>query len=262
MRAPVCVGLLFGDFDDFTALVLAALRAGAVRQLRLVAVRALGDAGQAQVIVRAAGRGAPLGVSTFRIRHLVSSFYCFRVPNFKSRNAVQRSSTSFVSQWQWPVFLFSPHCGQIPWHASLQTCCMGNDNRMYSRRTSASSIPPSIVKPDLGFAFIDGEFVGRVFVRSRPVKQVEIRVDRGVNRLKAPVAIRFDFRLHSTTDSNLAERITQQLGLPFGMKRTNLPQTAKIDLPGRKIHIEREFPQLEFLYTDKQHTPPPLTIRR
>ena len=40
----------------------------------------------------------------------------------------------------------------------------------------------------------------------------------------------------SAADSNLAERIAEQLGLPFGVKRSNLPQTTKIDLPGREIH--------------------------
>ena len=134
--------LLFGDFDDFAALVLAALRAGAMRQFRLVAVRALRRSGQAQVIVRAAGRGAPLGMSTFRIRHrfFLLLFSAFRPSNRAARSSVRPPAS--VSHWHWPVFLFNPHCGQIPWHSSLQICCMGSDSRTYSRRTSASSIPP------------------------------------------------------------------------------------------------------------------------
>ena len=39
-------------------------------------------------------------------------------------------------------------------------------------------------------------------------------------------------------------------------------QTAKIDLSSREVHIEANFSQLEFLYTEKQHTPPPLSTRR
>src|SRR5687768_13928791 len=62
---------LWGDFDDFATFVLAAFGAGAVRQLRFVAVRALGDPGHTQVVVRATGGGAPFGVSTFRIRHRI-----------------------------------------------------------------------------------------------------------------------------------------------------------------------------------------------
>ena len=60
-------------FDDFAAFVLAALRANAVRQLRLVAVGALRKTGCLQRIVRAARARAPLGVSTFGIRHFSTS---------------------------------------------------------------------------------------------------------------------------------------------------------------------------------------------
>ena len=38
-------------------------------------------------------------------------------------------------------------------------------------------------------------------------------------------------------------------------------KSAEIDLAGRKIYIKRDFPEFEFLYTEKQHTPPPLTIQ-
>jgi hypothetical protein len=44
-------GLFFRDFNHFAAFVLAAMRAGAVRKLRLVAIRALGVAEHAQMIV-------------------------------------------------------------------------------------------------------------------------------------------------------------------------------------------------------------------
>ena len=65
----VSQGLLLLDFDDFASLVLTAVRADAVGQLGLVAVRALRKAGRLQGVVRAAG-GSPFGgVSTFRIRH-------------------------------------------------------------------------------------------------------------------------------------------------------------------------------------------------
>lgn len=47
--------LFFGDFDDFTALVLAALRAGTMGKFRFVAVRALRHARQAKVVMSAAG---------------------------------------------------------------------------------------------------------------------------------------------------------------------------------------------------------------
>lgn len=54
MGAPHACRLFFGDFDHFTAFVLTALGAGPVRELRLVAVRALGDSGVAQMVMRPA----------------------------------------------------------------------------------------------------------------------------------------------------------------------------------------------------------------
>jgi hypothetical protein len=64
-------GILFLlDFNNFPALVLPAMGAHAVRLLGLVAVRALRHAGPLQGIVRAPVASAPLGVSTFRIRHI------------------------------------------------------------------------------------------------------------------------------------------------------------------------------------------------
>jgi len=62
--------LLLNNFDYFTALVLSAMRAHTVWQLGLMAVGTLGEARSFQGVVRAAGTGALLGVSTFRIRHI------------------------------------------------------------------------------------------------------------------------------------------------------------------------------------------------
>jgi hypothetical protein len=64
-------GLFLGDFDHFTALVVAAFRTGAMGDLGLVAVRTFSDAWHFEVIVRAAGGCAPLRVSSFGIRHLL-----------------------------------------------------------------------------------------------------------------------------------------------------------------------------------------------
>src|SRR5690348_5536332 len=66
--------LFFRNFDDFAALVTSAMRAGAVRQLGLVAVGTLRAARGAQRIVSAARGGAPLGVSSFWIWHSLRSF--------------------------------------------------------------------------------------------------------------------------------------------------------------------------------------------
>ena len=59
----------FLDGEDVTALVRSALAAGAVGELALMAVRALGESGGGQEIVAAALGGALLGVAPFWIRH-------------------------------------------------------------------------------------------------------------------------------------------------------------------------------------------------
>jgi hypothetical protein len=63
----------FFDFEDVASLVGAALGAGAMRHLLLVAIGALGKRMAFEGIVRAPGRGALLGVSSFWIGH-VSKF--------------------------------------------------------------------------------------------------------------------------------------------------------------------------------------------
>jgi hypothetical protein len=61
--------LLLSDFDYFAALILATVRAHAVRELLLMAVGAFGEAHFFQSIMCAAFAGARGGVSTFWIRH-------------------------------------------------------------------------------------------------------------------------------------------------------------------------------------------------
>jgi hypothetical protein len=55
--------------NNFAALVHSALLAHTMRQLALVAVRALGGAGGGQEVVAAANGSPSFGVSPFRIRH-------------------------------------------------------------------------------------------------------------------------------------------------------------------------------------------------
>src|SRR5579863_2556883 len=64
--------LFFGDFDHFAALVFAAMRTHAMRDLGFMAVGALGHDGGTQRIVGPAGRGAALGMSSFWIGHGLS----------------------------------------------------------------------------------------------------------------------------------------------------------------------------------------------
>src|SRR5205814_3768977 len=86
--------LLFGYFNYFPAFVFAATRAGAVRQLGLMTIGALGHTGRAQGIVRPAVGRSSLGVSSFGIWHVEFLNYV----QFCSRlSAAQRSSAGLTS---------------------------------------------------------------------------------------------------------------------------------------------------------------------
>src|SRR5260370_8768024 len=65
---------LFGlfDFHDFPALVVTALRTGAMRQLPLVAVGTLGKRSRRQIVMSTASRRARLGVPPFWIWHCIN----------------------------------------------------------------------------------------------------------------------------------------------------------------------------------------------
>ena len=64
----------FFDVQNFTALIVTALGAGAMRHLALVAVGALGERVAFQCVVRATSAGARFGVSPFWIWHDSSGF--------------------------------------------------------------------------------------------------------------------------------------------------------------------------------------------
>src|ERR1017187_507613 len=138
--------LLLFDFDNFAAFILPAVGADAVGQLGFVAVGALGQAGGFERIVRAAGAGPLLGVSTFGIRHisfstnLSSSSRMYQISSLRS--ASRRWSWISVRQAHSTSFRFLPQTGQIPLQSSLHTLCIGKASRTCSRRTSSSSMPP------------------------------------------------------------------------------------------------------------------------
>ena len=67
MQGKTLAGFL--NRKDIAALISPALAAGAVRQLALVTVRALREAGRGEEVVAAALRRALLGMTPFWIRH-------------------------------------------------------------------------------------------------------------------------------------------------------------------------------------------------
>jgi hypothetical protein len=64
--------LFFRNLDHFPAFIAAAMRTGAVREFGFVAIGALGAAGDLEMVMGPAGGGALLGVSAFRIWHILS----------------------------------------------------------------------------------------------------------------------------------------------------------------------------------------------
>jgi hypothetical protein len=66
--------LCFDYFNYFAALVLATMRAGAMGANLLMTVGALGQLGDHQRIMGAAGRRTPFAVAAFRIWHYFPTF--------------------------------------------------------------------------------------------------------------------------------------------------------------------------------------------
>jgi hypothetical protein len=64
--------LFFRNLNYFAAFIAAAMRTGAVRELGFVAIGALGAASDLEMVMGPASGGALLGVSAFRIWHILS----------------------------------------------------------------------------------------------------------------------------------------------------------------------------------------------
>src|ERR1017187_5753214 len=119
--------LLLCDFDYFAAFVLPAVRAHAVRQFGLVTVGTFRKARRLQRIVRAPRCSPPLGVSTFGIRHISSTFYNLLEHRVAVREQPRRPVSS-LGNLQIPecapaacgVFHFTIAGGLIPVLAALR----------------------------------------------------------------------------------------------------------------------------------------------
>src|SRR5579863_2674805 len=196
--------LFLGDLDHFAAFVAAAVRAGAMRQFGLVAIRALGDARDSQRIVGPAGGSAPLGVSSFRIWHLNSLYAQF----FQRRPTVVH------------CLYFTAAPDEVAVLPANRTDALAILAAYALHRHREQNVLPqnifqlqtaSLVERDLRFALVDLHFV---LPRRRcilgPVEQIEIGVDRKPCGFQAPVAIRLDGHVEVTLHSNLSKRVTEE----------------------------------------------------
>ena len=238
--------LFFCDFDDFAALVLAALRAGAMGEFRLVAVGALGHAGHTEVIMSAAGGSPALGVSAFRIRHLLRPFVLCDLQVAERRPPVVKLFCPAITVARIPVFstlranagtIFAAKCV----HRKRQQNMLPEDIGQLDAAT--------LIKPDLRLTVVNVHLVRLRSFRSRTVKQVKRPVQREVNRFQAPVALQIDIHIQLATDPDLAKSIVEKFGFAVGMKIANLGQrrVAEVDFARRKVLIKFDLPELELL---------------
>ena len=144
----------FFDVQNFAALVVSALGAGAVRHLALVTIGALGERVALESVVCAADAGASFRVSPFWIRHsipLFSSILIYRylvlpvaqwssLPRI-SFKADHRGSSSGSAHAHFSTFRFVPQCGQSPLQSSRQIAFKGSDRMTCSCNTSSSCKP-------------------------------------------------------------------------------------------------------------------------
>ena len=113
--------LFLVDRPDLALTVVAAVRAHAVRRLRLVALGAQAHRGCRQGVVSAALRRTGLGMSTLRIRHdaLYDSF-------FSCLSGASRGSFVLTLQSHVPVFRFVPHWAHSPLQSSRHNGFIGS----------------------------------------------------------------------------------------------------------------------------------------
>src|SRR6266853_4016349 len=139
-------------FHHFTALVVTALRAYAMRHFLFMAIRTLRGGVCGQKVMCAAARGACFRVPPFWIWHLAPFLLAPALGTARdlsyrssflriSSSADQRGSGMLVAQSQLSVFRFFPQCGQSPLQFARQTCFTGRASRICSFSTSSSNRP-------------------------------------------------------------------------------------------------------------------------
>src|ERR1700722_20348258 len=107
-----CQGLAcFFGHDNIAALVLAALTAGTVGQLALVAVRALGEAGGGKKVVAAAIGSSLLRVAPFWIKHCGIPFNRPRRLRETTRSTRQKLDFHCFSSSWFAIRASAFHCG-------------------------------------------------------------------------------------------------------------------------------------------------------
>lgn len=102
----------------------------------------------------------------------------------------------------------------------------------------------TFIEPDLRLPRVNLHFIGGWNRFGRPIKQIQIGIDPDLGRFQAAVAFRVQIYLHMPVDSNLAERVAQQLHHTIGFQNPGLLHSGigKVNFAGGKIHIVMDFP--------------------
>src|ERR1019366_8026011 len=215
----VVPGLLLFDFDNFAAFVLPTVGADAVGQLGFVAVGALGQAGGFERIVRAAGAGPLLGVSTFGIRHISFS------TNLSSAGAPRCifknvSDLKFAERFQAMVVAFDAAIAFniVPVLAtdranSFAVFAAHSLHRQGQQDLFAEDIfqfqTAVLIKTDLGFALVDFHFFRSRDDGNGLVKQVEAGIQRKTGSCQAAITHRSNFHSIAALDAHLPAGVFQ-----------------------------------------------------
>jgi hypothetical protein len=214
--------LFFRNLDHFPAFVAAAMRTGAVGELGLVAIGALGVAGHAQMVVGPARGGSLLGVSAFWIRHLVVPliYVGFHLYFFKSGPAIVHEFGLASAVYQVTILTAG---GTDP-------LALGAANALH-RHTEQNVLAQNIfqfnaaafVESDFGFSLIYLYFFLAVLgFLGRAVEQIEAGIDRKLGRLQATITIAAHGDRQMSPHSNFPERMRKKLRGTFHLERSSL----------------------------------------
>src|SRR5579885_1415904 len=199
--------LFLRDFDDFAPLVLAAMRADPVRQFGLVAVGTFRQAGGLQAVMGPAVLSAPVGVTSFRIRHASTSKNITRLrgklPNTCEGKRVKPPTRLPVAQGSPAV---------VRWcHPAIAGCLVavgaadrtnpltilfaGALHRQQKQDLLTKDVlefhASPLVEANLDFAFLQADFFFAFNIGDRPVKQIERRFEHKARAPQAAVARTF-----------------------------------------------------------------------
>jgi hypothetical protein len=213
--------LFFRNLDYFAAFVAAAMRTGAVRELGFVAIRTLGMAERAQMVVGAARGGAFLGVSSFWIWHLyVPLTYAAFNLNFLESGPAVVHEFGFASAVYQVTILTADGAHSLALRAA---------NTLH-RHTEQNVLPQNIfqlnaaafIKGDFGFPFIDFHFLFVLGYFGRAIKQIEAGINRKLRRLQAAITIAAHGDRQMSANPDFAEGMRKKLGGTFRLERGSL----------------------------------------